>query len=312
MTPRSMLVTGTLLLLLVTLATALHDYDRRQQGLTLEGNRLHSSESFEVSGRADEIIEQIGSVSADARALKDLSADGRVRAILTTTDQDLALPLHAGSTFSSPGQNRALVGADVDLTYADGSPVFVFDGREYDVVGYLGARADSLLSDDVLLSGPGLFSETDDEQLVIDGRGAFERYVDVFGSEGAHLMDGGTNRRTNIDFVSPLLLRFGFCTVLVGCAFTGSLAAATTRRRTRLLHVLGSPYGRLFALDLVRLVTLWIVCTSASMAFWGLTLGDVPSRSTTLAPTSVWQVTALVCAFAATFVSTHRKGTRWS
>ncbi|MBB2925535.1 hypothetical protein [Cellulomonas cellasea] len=312
MTPRKALTIGTLLLLLTFLASALGVYDIRQQALELEGNRLYSTESFTAYANAHRILTQATGASGDLRVVKDLTDDGRVRAILAEDYEKLAIPIHAGRTFSSRDHDTALAGSNVALTTRDGVTYYSFEGRDYEVIGRLGLQADSLLAQDIVLNDPALFAAEGDEPLVVDGHGALEAYMAAFGGDDVAAMSGDTNRRTNVDFVSPLLLLFGTCIVAAGLAFTGVLANALLRPHTHVLHVLGSTHLRIFAAGITWLLGLWCTAAAGSAAFWGLRTGGLMTSWTLLPAGLMWQVGVLSGAFTLAFAATARGGARWS
>lgn len=312
MTARKALVIGTLLLLLTFLASALGVYDARQQALELEGNRLYSSESFTAVGNAHSILAQATGHSGDLRVVKDLTEDGRVRVVLAEEYEKLRIPVHAGRTFSAGDSGTALAGSGVALISKDGVPYYSFGGRDYEVIGRLGLRADSLLAQDVVLNDPVLFAAEGDEPLVVDGRGALEAYVAVFGTDGVAAMSGDTNHRTNVDFVSPLLLLFGTCVVAVGLVFTGVMANALLQPHTHVLHMLGSAHLRIYAPAITWVLALWFGAAAASAAFWGLRTGSLMASGVLLPAGLVWQVATVSVAFTLAFTVTARGGARWS
>lgn len=313
MTARKMLAIGSLLLLLTFLASALRVYDSRQEALALEGDRLYSADAFSIEANARDVLTETTGVVDDLRVFKDITEDSRVRAVLTADGTTLPVPVHEGRAFTADDTPQALVGAAVGTTSDGGVTRYAYGGREYGVVGRLGLRADSLLSGDVLLHDPTLFAAEGTERLVVDGRDARDRYVAAFGGDRVSALTAGTSRRTDVDFVSTLLLLFGTCVLGVGLALTGVLAGALLRDHTHVRHVLGASYGSIFLRAAGPLLLLWLAAAAVSTAFWATRPGGSPAPGAPLWPDLAWQVGTLTVAFTLAFVTGARaEAARWS
>ncbi|WP_146008990.1 hypothetical protein [Zhihengliuella halotolerans] len=238
MNTRNGLVTGSLLVLFMLLGSALAVYSVKQEAITLEGNKLYSTESIQVSGDAEQVAANARELGPEARVYVQLPGNARVRNLLIEDTSGLSLPLYEGRVFASGEHDKAIVGSEIPLVERGGTEYFEYDGESYEVIGRLGTNEESLLSADVLISDPDRTSGGRGD-VVVDLPDAHARYVDAFGVDGVASIDGSTNKRTNIDYVSPILLGLGFTIVAVGAAMTGLLAAALLRRRHEVLHLLG-------------------------------------------------------------------------
>ena len=135
--------------------------------------------------------------------------EGDVRAVAMLSGRWTDVPLHDGHALTGrPGE--ALAGADVAVRGDD----IVVDGKPYDVVGRLGVRADSLLSDDVIVADPSRFSASP-QRLLLDGPSSVRHYSAEFPGRSVEIVDDGTNRRTNVDAVSPVLVTLGVLVVML-------------------------------------------------------------------------------------------------
>ncbi|RZU62925.1 hypothetical protein EV380_2530 [Zhihengliuella halotolerans] len=243
MNNRNGLVTGSLLVLFMLLGSALTVYSVKQEAITLEGNKLYSTESIQVSGDAERIAANAHELAPEARVYVHLPGNARVRNLLIEDASGLSLPLYEGRVFASGEHDKAIVGSEIPVVERGGVEYFEYDGESYEVTGRLGTNEESLLSADVLISDPDRTSGGLGD-VVVDLPDAHARYVDAFGADGVASIDGSTNKRTNIDYVSPILLGLGFTIVTIGAAMTGLLAATLLRRRHEVLHLLGHRRAR--------------------------------------------------------------------
>lgn len=255
---RKALLTGFLLLLLSMLTLALHLYSFRQQALTLEGNNILSVNSFQVDGIAVDVLGSLSGDASDVRIFKQLTDDGNIRAIMALKYSEVAIPIHAGEQFDRE-THTALVGSRVTLKQQGAHLYYSFDGQDYKVVGYLGLNADSLLSNDVLINDPNLFSLSTSEPLTVDGEGALKAFMKNNPGQAIPMLQQDSNRRTNIDFVSPMLIIFGACISLLGVVATGILTFRAYEPYLRVRNLLGSTRRCLFTLLLGQVSTIWLV-----------------------------------------------------
>lgn len=253
MNGRKLASIALLVTLFSLLGVALGVYGHTQRALSLEGNNLYSGGSVAVNAPGTELESLLRSAGVSARIFQALPEGDSVRAVIETGRPD-PLPLHSGRQFRAADSRAALVGADVPVSRHRGETTFVFRGESYPVVGLLGLRPHSLASDTVLLRDPELFDNTAQSRVIVDG----SSIEDVVGGRmeftSAAAAGAGTDRRTNIDFVSPVLLRFGWILTVVGAVTTGLLAASHARRLHRVLFHLGSRRPRVLIRGTVRLL----------------------------------------------------------
>jgi hypothetical protein len=180
-----------------------------------------------------------------------------VRAVAILSGQWTDVPLHDGHALTGrPGE--ALAGADVAVRGDD----IVVDGKPYDVVGRLGVRADSLLSEDVVLADPSRFSASP-QRLLLDGPSSARHYSAQFPGRSVEIIDDRTNRRTNVDAVSPVLVTLGVLVVALIALIAGlqagrwELRAAAVRFATgiRPLNTLRSAAARVAVISTAACTT---------------------------------------------------------
>lgn len=207
MTKQQTTAIAGLLLLAMLLTVLIGVFDARRGVIAPEGNDLRSGQSVWVNATLDELMRARNAFEPGTKVFVRLEGDVRAVAMLSGRWTDV--PLHDGHALTGrPGE--ALAGADVAVRGDD----IVVDGKPYDVVGRLGVRADSLLSDDVIVADPSRFSASP-QRLLLDGPSSVRHYSAEFPGRSVEIVDDGTNRRTNVDAVSPVLVTLGVLVVML-------------------------------------------------------------------------------------------------
>lgn len=213
MTKRQLTATAGLVLLAMLLTVLIGVFDARRRVIAVEGNDLRSGQSAWVSSTLDELRHARSAFEPGTKVFVNL--EDQVRAVALLSGRWTDVPLHDGHPPTGrPGE--ALVGADVTVRGDD----FAVEGKKYTVVGRLGVRADSLLSDDVVLADPSQFSGSP-QRLLLDGPNSVRHYSAQFPGRSVEIIDDGTNRRTNVDAVSPVLVTLGALVVTLIALIAG-------------------------------------------------------------------------------------------
>lgn len=213
MTKRQLTVTAGLVLLAMLLTVLIGVFDARRRVLAVEGNDLRAGQSAWVTATLDELRRARSAFEPGTKVFVDLEENVRAVAVLSGRWTDV--PLHDGHSLSGrPGE--ALVGSDVTVRGDD----LAVGGKTYTVVGRLGVRADSLLSDDVVLADPSQFSGSP-QRLLLDGPNSVRHYNAQFPGRSVEIIDDGTNRRTNVDAVSPVLVALGALVIMLIAVVAG-------------------------------------------------------------------------------------------
>ena len=242
-----------LVVLFATLSAALGTYNQIQAAMSLEGNGLYSTQSVAVNAKISDVVSVLESSHSNARLYRDISGDGSIRPVWEIGNPS-PLPIHSGRQLVA-GENRvALVGADVRVQRELGKQYYTFEGSAYLVVGQLGLRAKSLVSRTVLLQNPELFEDKIASRLIIDGTSTRVDIAHAFTEAPLTENDSATNRRTNIDVVSPVLLRFGWALTFLGSVATAILAASNRRQLNAVRFQLGHRRVAIIATSLVSLI----------------------------------------------------------
>ncbi|ROR31352.1 hypothetical protein EDF63_2793 [Curtobacterium sp. JUb34] len=223
MTKRQLTVTAGLVLLAMLLTVLIGVFDARRRVVAVEGNDLRAGQSAWVTATLDELRRARSAFEPGTKVFVDLEENVRAVAVLSGRWTDV--PLHDGHSLSGrPGE--AVVGSDITVRGDD----LAVGGKTYTVVGRLGVRADSLLSDDVVLADPSQFSGSP-QRLLLDGPNSVRHYNAQFPGRSVEIIDDGTNRRTNVDAVSPVLVALGaLVTMLI--AVVAGLQAGRWELRT--------------------------------------------------------------------------------
>ncbi|MCS0644345.1 hypothetical protein [Curtobacterium flaccumfaciens] len=244
MTKQQITAIAGLLLLAMLLTVLIGVFDARRRVIAAEGNDLRSGQSAWVTATIDELMRARSAFEPGTKVFVGL--DGDVRAVVVLSGKWTDVPLHDGHALTGrPGE--ALVGAAVDVRDED----ITVGGKTYNVVGRLGVRGDSLLSDDVVLADPSRFSASP-QRLLLDGPHSVRHYSAEFPGRSIEIIDDGTNRRTNVDAVSPVLVALGALVIMLIAVVAGlqagrwELRAAAVRFTTgiRSLNTLRSAAAR--------------------------------------------------------------------
>ncbi|WP_282818673.1 hypothetical protein [Curtobacterium flaccumfaciens] len=223
MTKQQITAIAGLLLLAMLLTVLIGVFEARRRVIAAEGNDLRTGQSAWVTATLDDLERARSAFEPGTKVFVEL--DDRVRAVAILSGRWADVPLHDGHALTGrPGE--ALAGADVAVRGDD----IVVDGKPYDVVGRLGVRADSLLSDEVVLADPSRFS-TSPQRLLLDGPHSVRHYSAAFPGRSIEIIDDGTNRRTNVDAVSPVLVALGALVIML-IAVVAGLQAGRWELRT--------------------------------------------------------------------------------
>ncbi|MBB1198034.1 hypothetical protein [Curtobacterium flaccumfaciens] len=223
MTKQQTTAIAGLLLLAMLLTVLIGVFDARRGVIAAEGNDLRSGQSVWVNATLDDLERARSAFEPETKVFVELE-DG-VRAVAILSGRWTDVPLHDGHALTGrPGE--ALAGADVAVRGED----ITVGGTTYEVVGRLGVRADSLLSEDVVLADPAQFSASP-ERLLLDGPNSARHYSAQFPGRSVETIDDGTNRRTNVDAVSPVLVALGALVIML-IAVVAGLQAGRWELRT--------------------------------------------------------------------------------
>lgn len=273
--------TAILLILFTGLGIALGMYAQLQRTVALEGNQLYTEDAVLVQAAPADVVTLLSSAGADARIYRSVAENPQARVMLQFGSVSGRLPIHDGRQFSDADTRAAMVGADVPVKKAGNKSFYPLNGIDYPVVARLGLRSGSLLSGDVLIRDSNYFAQGGRQAVVVDGPQAVKAITETLGPQAFERLSSDTLRRTNIDFVSPVLLGFGWALVILGCLTTALLAARYVQPRNIVEYQLGHSRRRILARRSGRQV---LVVTMAVAPVIGLGLAsEYPVQATGIA-----------------------------
>lgn len=262
MTWRQALAVAALLLMTTGLVCALGVFQARAQALAAEGRALLSPEAVAVHATVSELMEHRAEFAAGTRAFRDLEEVPRARTVVVLNGNWSDVAPSIGIRFSASDVGRALVGEAVHTEVEGGVPFVEVAGAQYEVVGRLGLREDSLLAEDILIAAPALFDAAQ-TRTVLDGPDIGARAVAVFGRDRIEPVAGGANRRTTVDFVTPIVLTLGVAVATMASAVAAVSAARHEGDRARIRRLVGiGSAAVLFRTVVVACGTPIIVCAA--------------------------------------------------
>jgi hypothetical protein len=245
-----------LLLLAMLLTVLVGVFDARRRVIAAEGNDLRTGQSAWVTATLDDLERARSAFEPGTNVFVEL--DDRVRAVAMLSGRWTDVPLHDGHALTGRA-GEALAGADVTVHGDD----IVVDGKPYDVVGRLGVRAGSLLSEDVVLADPSRFSASP-QRLLLDGPSSARHYSAQFPGRSVEIIDDSTNRRTNVDAVSPVLVTLGVLVVALIALIAGLQAGRWELRAAAVRFATGiRPLNTLRSAAASVAVTGTAACTTA-------------------------------------------------
>jgi hypothetical protein len=235
MNRRKLLLSVALMVLFSALGAGISVYATIRSAVASEGGNLYSA----TAARFDslDVLDQteLDRTSLTGRLFQDLDGSGHFR-VVRTLGRPEPLPIHDGRQMRATDERVALVGHQVGTRSDDGRHYVDYEGQAFLVIGRLGVRADSGLAHDVLLQDSDLVSV--DGPVVVDVEGGAQALPGM-GAEMAEPVGGRTDQRTNIDYVSPIVITCGWGLALLGASASGVLIAGFLRPVTGLRYRLG-------------------------------------------------------------------------
>lgn len=269
MAKRDLFLSVMLLSLFSALGAGLSVYAAVRGAVALEGGNLRSATAVKLDSFDKLDRPENAGVEVSGRLLTDLDDSGRFRAV-RTLGHPAPLPIHEGRQIREGEVGVALIGDQVAARSDHGRQYVDYDGRAFVVVGRLGVRAKSGLAHDVLLQDQGLVDT--DGPVVVDIEGGIDSLDDLL-TTGATSVDGRTDQRTNIDYVSPILVVCGWGLTLVGASASGLIIANFSLPVAKLHYQLGLRRRRVLLLAILptalSAAALFVAVWSTSLAMAG-------------------------------------------
>lgn len=265
---------AALMCALVTLAVTTLGYREAQLGLVREANSLYSSAAVAVSGDVATAWARAEAENLDIQLFLTPASEPNVRAVVTTSGNLDSFPQRETRWRVSPARPGALAGSAV----AVGTNRVDAFGQEYKISGLLGAGERSLLAHQVLVFDPLLFERAPTGEFVIDGPDAAK----LAGSfRSARPAGEGFNRRTNLDFVSPIIVGMSTIAVTGGSAILGALAMRLGAWRYRIERFWGRSRASVLFRQITHNAALWLGASIAALIALEVTpvLGPTATRS---------------------------------
>jgi hypothetical protein len=267
MNRRKPLLSVTLLVLFSALGAGISVYADVRSAVALEGGNLYSAtavrlDSLDVVDRAE-----LDRTPPTGRLFQELDGSGHLR-VVRTLGRPEPLPIHEGRQFRATDERVALVGHQVATRSNNGRRYVDYEGQAFLVIGRLGVRADSGLAHDVLLQDRDLASV--DGPVIVDIEGGAQALPNMT-VRATEPVGGRTDQRTNIDYVSPIVILCGWGLTLFGAGASGLLIAGFRRPVAAVQYRLGSRRLRVLMLSVLPLASL---AGAVFVTVWGLALAS--------------------------------------
>lgn len=247
---------STLVTITLILAICLLNYSKKQNSFALESNYLYSKESMIINGNVQKILKKNNNKD-NVIFFKQLEEDN-VRAMTTTDFKKLDIPIYSGKVFKQNGK-QALIGSDIPTIKINGKLYYKYRNQMYQVIGYLGAEKNSLLSDNVLLNDIELFSN-ENEKLIIDGKNMRKKIYKLTDNDKIeNYSEGILNRKTNIDYVSPIISKFILVMIILSCVTIAYLYREFVNKENYIYELIGISKSRIYFDHLKKIGTMFIL-----------------------------------------------------
>ncbi|WP_209561653.1 hypothetical protein [Frigoribacterium sp. PvP032] len=266
MNRRKLVLSMALLALFSALGSGISVYTTIRTAVSLEGGNLYSATAERLDSA--DVLDRAGfdGTPLTGRLFQDLDGSGHLR-VVRTLGRPESLPIHEGRQMRATDERVALVGHQVETRSDEGRQWVDYEGQAFMVIGRLGVRADSGLARDVLLQ---------DRDLVVDGPVIVDVEGDAQALPGmragaAEPVGGGTDQRTNIDYVSPIVILCGWGLTIFGAGASGLLIAGFRRPVTALEYRLGSRGSRVLMSSVLPLAS---CAGTVFVTVWGVALAS--------------------------------------
>lgn len=266
MNRRKLVLSMVLLSLFSGLGAGIGVYTTIRSAVALEGGDLYSATAARVDALAVLDRAELARTPLTGRLFQDLDGSGHFRAVRTLGRPE-PLPIYEGRQMHATDERVALIGQQVE-TRSDGGRRYVdYEGQAFLVIGRLGVRADSGLAHDVLLQDRNLVV---DGPVVVDVEGGAQALAGMRAG-AAELVGGRTDLRTNIDYVSPIVILCGWGLTLLGAGASGLLIAGFCRPVAALEYRLGSRRPRVLMSSVLPLAS---CAGTVFITVWGVALAS--------------------------------------
>lgn len=252
--------------LLMLLDVAMLTYRSAQGALLREANSLYSSSAVTVTGDAAKALATAQRGGLDVLLFLPIQNDDKTRAVVSARGTLDILPMHEVRWKVSDARPGALAGANVNPVTGRIDVL----GTDYQIAGLLGTQDQSLVADDILIYDPAFFTEPTVQRFVIDGTDAAAL---AGGFDDARPVAEGISRRTNVDFVSPIMISLSVILLTLGAALVGYLANEWGAARDSIDRL----WGRSRLMVLTRRTAIYTLAWIGAASFAGVFLGGSSS-----------------------------------
>ncbi|MFJ2620504.1 hypothetical protein [Glutamicibacter sp. NPDC087344] len=255
--------------LLMFLDVALLTYRSAQEALLREANALYSSNAVAVTGEASKALAIAQHDDLDVLLFLPIQNNDKLRAVISAQGNLDMIPKHRVRWNVSDARPGAFAGANV----APASGHVDVLGTDYPIAGLLGTQDQSLAADDILVYDPTFFTETTMQRFVIDGSDASvvaEKFND------ARPVSESISRRTNLDFVTPVMVSLSLILLILGSALAGYLANEWGAARDSINRL----WGRSRPMILIRRTAIYALVWVGAASIAGGVLRSLNSAGT--------------------------------
>jgi len=236
-------------------------YAHVQNMLVLESNRLLTENAVRVridDGGSPQLESLEGTNYRIFVILhENIETNSRIYAFHTSMPGSWRPPMSEGTFFEENDTREAVVGRHVILEETANGYIYIFNEQAYEVIGFLGLTTPSLLDETVILNTS--YYKLHASELVVDSDNS-GALTNVFEGESNHQVRG-VLRLLEVDFFTPLILRYSQLISILTIVVIGYLYFLKTKEENMTRHLIGEGRISIFNRNIFYLCLKWLLFT---------------------------------------------------
>lgn len=239
-----------LFLIIVSLSALFFIYNNYQKNLYLETNNLYQKNTGVITSN----IKAIDFKDENMWVFKTIDHSTR---LIKTKGGQTNLPIYQGRQIEEKEQKVALVGSNVPRERKGDDFFFALGKDSFKIVGFLGTQKKSLLQNEVIIKDDSLF-DNKNEELILSS----DSYISTSLKINKKIQTNILGRRTNIDYISPLILSFMIIVITGVSAATGAIIEKNNYAYNHFIFLKGISIKKIIVSNLIKYDAILLFITS--------------------------------------------------
>ena len=229
-----------LFLIIISLSALFFIYKNYQSDLYLETNNLYQKNTRIIITN----IRNINFKDKSMWVFKKI--DPSIR-LIKTNGGETNFPIYEGRQINKKEQKVALVGSTVPKERKGNNFFFINNNESFQIVGYLGTQKTSLLQNEVIIKDDSLFDNKKEELILTS-----DSYISTSSKKQKDIHSNVLGRRTNIDYISPLILSFMVIIITGVSIVTGSIIEKNNYAYNHFIFLKGISMKKIIISNLIK------------------------------------------------------------